>query len=98
MSEAVRSVSASCVILPGHVWQLELSAELERLGMDPAKAPAAAAHALHRIVGHHGWPQGVIEVASSDGDQAADLEVSAEDAAPKRSRAVSRRRWAEAAK
>jgi hypothetical protein len=88
------TVTAGCVILPGHVWQSELASELERLGMDPAQAPAAAAHALHRICGHHGWPGEVIQVASSDGDQPVDLEVSGAGK-PKRSHAASRRRMAE---
>ncbi len=61
------TVTATLVVLRSSVWQAELVMELERLGIDPAKAPAAAAHALHRIVGHHGWPKGVIQVASSDG-------------------------------
>jgi hypothetical protein len=47
--------------------------ELERLGFDPAICPAAAAHALHRICDHHGWPKEAIQVASSGGDEAVDL-------------------------
>jgi hypothetical protein len=48
-------VSATVVVLSSSVWRVELTAELERLGIDAERAPRAAAKCLGRIVRHAGY-------------------------------------------
>ena len=70
MSEAV--VEPTVVILPGRVWREELEVELVRAGLSAEQAPRAAAHALHRIVGHAGYRRAfLIGDESDDGEEAA---------------------------
>ncbi len=59
-------VTPTTVILPSAIWRAELEAELVRLGVPVGRAPASAAHVLHRIVGHAGWPHQAISVAEQD--------------------------------
>ena len=59
-------ITATTVVLPAGIWKAELEAELVRLGVPIDRAPASAAHVLHRIVGHHGWPCEAIGVAEAD--------------------------------
>jgi hypothetical protein len=75
MSEAVRTVSANCVILPGRQWLEELTGELTRLGVDPEKAPTSAAKVLQHICARAGWPREVFQLATSDVGAAAQHEV-----------------------
>ncbi len=71
-----RIVSPSCVILPGRQWVDELSGELQGLGLkDADHATASAIKVLQHVCARAGWPRECFNVASSDGDQAAQHEV-----------------------
>jgi hypothetical protein len=90
------TVSRTLIVLPGTTWRAELTDELIRLGVAEERAPISAGRVLSRICKHAGYLN-CFEVASSDGD-AAYPESTEEPSKAKRSRAASRRRWAEAAK
>jgi hypothetical protein len=63
-------VTPQLVVLSSRVWVSGLAAELQRLGLaDPERADRAARHALHRIIGAHGWPRECIEVAGPNEEE-----------------------------
>lgn len=76
MSEAV--VSRTLIVLPGKVWVSELTTELERLGIDPERAPISASKILGRVCRH----QGYLNCFQYDEE----LEVTEEEEPPKRRR------------
>jgi hypothetical protein len=82
------TVSRTLIILSGATWRAELTDELVRLGVAEDRAPISAGHVLSRICKHAGYLN-CFEVASSDGDQAEDLESISEK--PRRSHASRRR-------
>ena len=51
----VPTVTSTLVVLSSAIWRDELTAELERLGIDAERAPRAAAKCLGRIVRHAGY-------------------------------------------